>query len=57
MKGCDVCRNKVKVEGMVDQFKKEVPATVFKRGTFVAVESTEVDPDLYGGGRRGIREE
>ena len=54
-KGCDVCRNKVKVEKMIVELKKLATAGSFCRTTGISAADTGVtDADLYGGGRLGV---
>eukprot|EP00794_Sanderia_malayensis_P007110 gene7110-7914_t len=55
MMGCDVCRKKAKVTGMLEQFKKLTSScTSLKRGRFMIVDNNgDDDSEMYGGGRRG----
>ena len=55
-KGCDVCRNKVKVEKTLEQFKKVAAQSSFKRTGISVAETGVIDDDLYGGGRQGAYE-
>ena len=54
IKGCDVCRNKVKVEKMIVELKKLATAGSFCRTATSAADTGLADADLYGGGRQGV---
>ena len=56
VKGCDVCRNKVKVEGLMSLFKQEAENKALNRRGASTTWTNDYgggDPGLYGGGRKG----